>query len=496
MVQDLIRRAQRRLFLNEALAQFAFAAAVSAGGLALLLVLGTRYFQWWTVIIPAVAGVGIGIWRVRNRIPGNYETAVRLDQNAGLHDSLSTAFHFSSEDKAQTGSVEFRDSQLDQAQTAARSVSLETAVPFTFPRAVYVMAVLCLVASVLVALRFRTGQGLDLQRPLTEVLFEDQAAKATKKQLAMRNTPGSWTQQAEQMLSKLGLRPADDGPLPGDPDALDKAIAQALQKPNGSDGKAAKGADGNKAAPGKDGTPSEDSKSGDPIDGADKTKGDAKDGEGSSASQSEQNEKGSSGKADAKQESLISKLKEAVSSLMSKSKQQPGGADQKAPDQKSAKNESQKSGKKGDAAAGKPEQSDNNSDESDPNGDALGGQKGQGKESTASNQKQSQEGSGIGAADGLKDIKAAEQLKAMGKISEIIGKRSASVSGETSVEVQSGNQQLHTAYGNTNAAHGQTEGDVTRDEIPVGLQSYVQQYFAEVRKAAATKKSNPRTTRQ
>ena len=82
---------------------------------------------------------------------------------------------------------------------------------------------------------------------------------------------------------------------------------------------------------------------------------------------------------------------------------------------------------------------------------------------------------------------AAEQLKAMGKISEIIGKRAQSVSGETSIEVQSGNQQLRTAYSKEKSNHGQADSDVSRDEVPVSLQPYVQQYFEQVRKASAPK---------
>ena len=70
-------------------------------------------------------------------------------------------------------------------------------------------------------------------------------------------------------------------------------------------------------------------------------------------------------------------------------------------------------------------------------------------------------------------------LKAMGQITELIGKRSATVTGETMVEVQSGTQQLRTAYSKTEASHSQTDGDVTRDEVPVSLQPYVQRYFAK-----------------
>ena len=94
-------------------------------------------------------------------------------------------------------------------------------------------------------------------------------------------------------------------------------------------------------------------------------------------------------------------------------------------------------------------------------------------------------------------MKAAEQLKAMGKLSEIIGKRAANVSGETSVEVESSSQQLHTNYTNAKAAHGQTDGEVNRDEVPPALQKYVQQYFQQIRKSepasakAAAKPATP-----
>ncbi len=94
MIEDLIRRARRRFLLNETLAQLAFAAAVSVGGFVLMLFFGTRYLEWWTLGISACAGIGVGVWRVYQRTPGEYPTAVRLDENAHLHDALSTALHF------------------------------------------------------------------------------------------------------------------------------------------------------------------------------------------------------------------------------------------------------------------------------------------------------------------------------------------------------------------------------------------------------------------
>src|SRR5580698_5994825 len=120
MVEDLIRRARRRFLLNETLSQFAFAAAVSVAGFVLVLIFGTRYLEWWTLGIFAAVGLGIGTWRVYRRTPSPYTAAVRLDENAQLHDALSTALHFSSHDTGISG--EFRQSQRIQAESMAGDV--------------------------------------------------------------------------------------------------------------------------------------------------------------------------------------------------------------------------------------------------------------------------------------------------------------------------------------------------------------------------------------
>ncbi len=95
--------------------------------------------------------------------------------------------------------------------------------------------------------------------------------------------------------------------------------------------------------------------------------------------------------------------------------------------------------------------------------------------------------SGVGSQDGDKEAKMAEQVAAMGKISELIGKRSASVTGEMMVEVASGKQQLKTQYSNQRAEHTGAGGDVDRDEVPLAYQAYVRRYFEEIRKQPAAK---------
>jgi hypothetical protein len=497
MVEDLIRQARRRFIVNQAFAQTALALAVVAGGFALLLILGTALLAWWSLTIFAAAGAGVGIYRLNRRMPDSYRTAVRLDESAHLPDTLSTAYHFST--NAPVHGAEFLKLQREQAESVARGVSLTSAIPFTIPRSFYAMAALAVLATGLVGLRYSTGKGLDLQRPITEVLFNEDPNSAQPKQLAKNTRPGpnEWSEQAQDLLAKLGIKP-DLADPEGEPDAFDKALEQALkqQQQNAQSQNQNGGNDPKNAQQGKDGA-NDDAAGGEPIDGGDKKSGDPKDSNSEAQSNggdaSNKNGKGKDG--DSKDNNLMSKLRDAVSSMLSKSPSKPS---ETKPGDKSQKSSGEKKdgSSKADPGQGTPETSNSNDEnaDSDPNGDALGGQKGSSNDTTASNTPQKQEGSGVGLADGSKDVKAAEQLKAMGKISEIIGKRSQTVSGETMVEVQSGKQQLRTDYTKSTATHAETDGDVTRDEIPLALQPYVQQYFAEVHRAdsaAADAKKKP-----
>ena len=56
--------------------------------------------------------------------------------------------------------------------------------------------------------------------------------------------------------------------------------------------------------------------------------------------------------------------------------------------------------------------------------------------------------------------------------------------GEATVEVQSTSQQLHTPYAQSGSEHTQGGAEISRDEVPVALQPYVQQYFEQLRKQA------------
>lgn len=481
MVEDLIRRARRRFLLNETLAQTAFAAAVAMGGFALLLIVGTRYMEWWALGIFAAAGVAIGAWRVYKRTPDQFAAAVKVDEHARLHDTLSTALYFSAHRK---GSAEFLDGQRKQADATAGSVVLEEAVPFVVPRSLYAMAACCVLASVLIALRFGVGHGMDLRAPLTQFIVEDQAAQTAKNtKNALPKSQKQWMQEAQSLLSKLGTQPNPNEPSPSDPDALEKALEQALQNPSDSPAAGDRGGQVGRGGQTKEGA-SDQAPKGDPLDNAEDTNADKNAQQpGSQSKAGDKNGKPSAGKNanPGKQEGLLSRLKDALSNMVSTDRNEAGSQQ----GQQSAKND----GAKQPGQPNQKSQSQSDAQTGQPDADGQGGQQSQGKMSSKSDSQPGQGGSGIGSKNGSKEIKEAEQLKAMGKISEIIGQRAATVSGETSVEVQSGNQKLHTDYSNTAARHGETDGDVTRDEIPLGVQAYVQQYFKEVRKSKAQTKT-------
>jgi hypothetical protein len=487
MVEELIRRARRRFVVNEAMGQLAFAASIAIAGLALLLVLGTRYLEWWSLAFFAVAGLSVGAWRVVRRLPDPYATAVNLDRTAGLSDALSTALYFSVHDAA---SSEFQRRQRKQAEDAAAALDLDQAVPFTLPKALYAMAALTLLASGLVALRYGFGHGLDLRPPLTEVLFEDLAAKQAKKPPLVDPLERKRLELAESLLAKLGVRtnPVDQQQS----NALDTAIEEALNAP-GKPAKGEKGDSAGRSEDGKAGNDAAESPDGDPLDGKPSSGGDQNKGKNSDKNSS-QGDKGNSKSGTGDNSSLFSKLKDAVSNMMSKAGQDNSGASKPQPQNRTAKSD-KGPGDKGNSAKGEQGESPSDAQDGEPSDDSQQGQQAsQGKDGSKSSQQSAQAGSGAGSQDGAKDVKAAEQLKAMGKISEIIGKRAATVTGETTIEVQSGNQQLRTAWTSKSAAHGEADSDVSRDEIPVSVQSYVQQYFEQVRKSSGAQKAKASET--
>jgi len=479
-VLTLIRKARQRLLYNELLSQGSAAVCAALVALILLLVLGTQILNWyWAVLIPAAAAV-VAAYRVGKRLPGLYPSAQVVDRRMDLADALSTAVYFSGNPGA-PASPELCRLQREQAERVAETIDVRKAVPYTVPRSAYAVAALVVVASSLFALRYGLSRRLDLGQPMARILeqalgFENpQTARVPpRKNLA----PGDSKSDGDSLLQ--ADQPTEDANQhAGDPleenDAKNQAASQADKNSREEDAKS----DGQKGdEPGQGGQRSADDNASDRS-GSDK--------DSQNQQQGSQNSNGSKSSS-----SLLSKVKEAMQNLLSSMKQQPAGANSQQQQQnQSAQNSKQKGqqnagkqsqkGEKTSGQAGGEEQDPDLSSESQQAENAPG----KGDDSKPSNK---QPGGGIGTRDGSKDVKAAEQLAAMGKITQIIGKRSATLSGEATVEVQSTVQQLRTAYSDRTAEHADAGGDIGRDEIPVALESYVKRYFDQVRNQPAPKK--------
>jgi hypothetical protein len=485
----LVRLARRRLLGNEMLSQGANASCAALAALILLLLLGTQILSWqWAGAIP-LAALAAGFYQVRRRLPSQYAVAQIVDHRMKLADTLSTALYFSQQETSSPAAQEIRQTQFERAAGLAQSVDVRRAVPYIMPRTIYLMAALFLVAGSLFALRYGLSKRLDLKQPLASMLPESFGiGKPTEHAKNARRNP----KREPEVPYDSGATGDQDRNDPGQQDSsqsLDTANEpdpeSNITAPSKSGKKQADQPDEKMA--GDDQEAAGDGKSGDSDDPSGE-QGDSK----ASPTQNQQNSKQDASNA-GENSSLMSKVKDAMQNLLSRIKPQQNqskSGEQNVMDQKGNQSKGQQNG-------GKQQSKDGQQQNGNQQGDAQEGQNGeeaknsdnaQGKGSGKSDSQQAskQPGSGIGSQDGDKAIKDAEQLAAMGKISEILGKRSANISGEATVEVQSTSQQLRTPYAQRANQHNQGGAQISRDEIPVSLQPYIQQYFEQVRKQAAS----------
>jgi hypothetical protein len=487
-VHELIRRARRRFLNQELMSQGANTFSAGLAAFIVLLLLGTEVLNWyWAALIP-LAAIGTGIYRAYRRRPSPYRAAQIVDHRLALADTLSTAVYFSEQVDAQPDAQDVVRNQRESAERAAAAVDLRQAIPYRLPRSAYIVAALALVASSLFALRYGLNKRLDLRAPLARMI-QEQFSPRDSKEVAdnMRRVPQ---------------------PFDNPDDASDTAADQDQKGPGQRDADSADaGHQGDQQDAEKSGASKDDGKkqSGDPQN----QDGDAQNQQSDDQGQQDSGQPNSNAQgqdksnqdkqADGKQQSnssgengsLMSKLKDFAENLLSKVKPQPqNGATppQQSANQNSKQGSGKQDGKNQQSKDGQQNGSQQADEQQGQSGDSQkDGQDSQGKGSgqDKSQQATKQPGSGVGSEDGSKEIRQAEQLAAMGKISELIGKRSAAVTGEATVEVQTTSQQLHTAYVKSGAEHSQTGAEIDRDEIPVALQPYVQQYFDQLRKQPA-----------
>lgn len=489
---ELVRRARRRLLNAELISQGANAFSAALAAFILLLILGTQILEWyWLVLIP-LAAVAAGVYLAFGRLPSPYRTAQLVDHRAQLADTLSTALYFSDENAPSSADV--LRWQRERAEEAAGQVDLPRVLPYSMPRSVYIVAALALVASSLFALRYGLNRRLDLKPPLARMILDRfTPPDKDKKQVAenRRTPPGKDDADTNDSASQDQNKQAKDQDQQNAADPSDQGDSPNADKSGESKDQASKQNNGDQN---QDGRQSQDQQADDRDQQNSGEKG--SDSQGESKGESKQQSDGKQNSNNAGESgSLLSKMKDFAENLLSKIKPEPKNNSNQ--QQQSENNQNSKQGQgqqqKGQQQNSKDGQqgsSDKADSQQGQSGDQKDGQDSQGKGAgDKSQQANKQPGSGIGSEDGDKAIKRAEQLAAMGKITELIGKRSATVTGESTVEVQNTSQQLHTAYVQRgDAQHQQSGAQIDRDEIPVALQPYVEQYFDQLRKqpAAAT----------
>jgi hypothetical protein len=485
-LEKLLYRARRRHITHAVLDQAALATCAALGALLLLLLLGTQILNWYWLAAAFGLSFAAGLYRLRKRIPDLYALAQQVDRRLALHDTLSTAWYF------RTHPV--TDAIVQQQRAAADladSADVERAVPMTVPRSCYALTALVAVAASLFAMRYLVMHTLDLSRPIAKLdfgVFDTPVKEAQNRKSAIQ-------ERLEQQFRQMGLNldqvddQVDPGDLPMQPNSVaatpdGRVPLDANQKGNQNGDKTDKN-----GSPAESDEPAKNSTAGDGKDGLP----DGMEGVSLNAKSQPQQQPGPKnvpGKS-GENSSLLDKMRDAMANLMAKLKlPSPGSEGQQQSDPNGAAPagaQQQASAQKG--AQGQNKQQGDSGKQGNPTGEqeSAEGEQAQAGAGKSSERGSSQPGgqdskSGVGKSDGDKSTREAEQLAAMGKISEIIGKRAAQVSGEMTVEVPSGKQQLKTSYTRRRSVHGDAGGEIGREEIPLMLQPYVQRYFDEIRK--------------
>jgi len=471
------------------------AASLGFGALILLLILGTQILNWYWPLLLFVVVLGFLLISVRKRLPTPYAVAQELDERLGSHDTLSTAYYFSNPANQHRAPAELREAQRREAERLASTVSLASVVPLALPRTSYLALSLVLVAFGMLGLRYGVRHSLDLRPPIAQINLDtfrptDPIAKAKKERRREE-------QILDEKLQQMGLSLNDR--LNNGEQTNERALSRSEDGERGTPGQETASLDRKEQLADQQGDPNQE----DPGEGQNEG-GEASDGQpqaGTSPAQSgersseQQRASSQSPPAPNDESGLMERMKNALANLLSKmnaksrsgnsgkqmasaskgSLQQGQGQERQQDPQGQYPGE----GKQGEPGQGSQESKGQSQGEGAERAEAGEGQQGQ----QASNRPAPEDArSSAGKQDGNKDVKLAEQLEAMGKISEILGKRSQNLTGEMMVEVSSGNQQLKTAYTQRSATHSEAGGKIERDEVPLALQSYVQQYFEEVRK--------------
>jgi hypothetical protein len=488
-VEAVVRSAWARRLIVLAVEQVGFSLAIVFGGGILMLLLGTQILNWYWFALLSAAALLVSIMRIRNRMLTQYRVAQVLDSRLHLSDSLSTAlFLLTAADRRNDPVARL---QIEQARQLAASVSPAIAFPFGRNRNWQIAGALGAIACGLFAVRYLVPGKLNFEQslvpmhltPVLERLEQSLSASAANQPAAypgasedgrsQGKSPQTQTTNDDPDLSRShdpDLEQQQSNPSNGEESPARKITAQADQKPQNSESE-------NKASS----EPAQQRNPGDHP--SPETREQANAPAQNAKEQSTGNQQSPS--------SLLEKMKEAATSLLAKMRSTPSPQNaaqnsDRSPDMtRTEEQTAAKNGQPGESANAQKQRTRNDTG-------SDGAEQGQTREKAdtsdvrnsdkSPDQNGSDSRSGIGRQNGDKAPKEADQLQAMGKLAEIIGKRSADLTGEVTVEASSAKQRLKTEYSQQIGRHSDLGGEINRDEIPLMYQQYVREYMERVHK--------------
>lgn len=462
------------------LEEAADAAALALAGLIALLVAGTEVLAWHWPLALLGAGLIWGLYRGRKRMPSPYRLLQGIDHRLELADGLSTAYYFSQDESGERGSDRTREAQRRAAEALAGQIDVRQAVPLKVPRRIYFAGLLLVAAGTLLAARYGFERSLDLRTPISHALMDlfgwpAQVARSAQPQAPMESP--EFLAAAEERTAERGERQADrERPrenLPQEGEAPGAEPARALEDRRGS------GTDQDGPGP-------------DPV-GDSRSQPNGQNAAPPPPAEQRAAESESKPKAPEPESDLIRKLQDAFANLLAKLKIPPMAGEGRRTTERSVaegSNPERREGQESRQSDGAPEGEGRMS--TDPQGNRLAegarhaqAGRGEGADQSSEQAGEEQAQSGIGSKDGAKEIKAQQQAEAMGKLSEILGRRAENIKGEVLIEVSSGDQGLQTPYSERAAGHREAGGQIHRDEVPLIYHEYLQRYFEQVRKPDA-----------
>lgn len=462
------------------LEHLALAAGIGAVGVIALLLLGTQIMNWYWPVLLFIGAAGAGLWRLQSQRLNRYQLAQVVDARLGMDDRISTTIYFRGKLP-----VEVLAPVERQATERLGAADMRIAAPVSMPRHGYVSIALAVAAVGALVVRYGVLHTFDLRPPIASLEFgvftpAANVQAATKKSAIQENF--------EEQLKQMGL-PPEDLQAP-DEEALrpiETTVPAAGDEPGAEAGDAKGKREGNSPQPTPNGESAEagEASDGDAAAGEEGAQGQPDARAGKPGTQPPSTKDGNPGG----QNGLMNKMRDALANLLNKLNIQPPPSEQQTASlqQQSQPNREGPMSQGGTQTKGKGQGDGESKDNAEGEKGNEAGDNASGDRSKAGDKDGDQPGgqnskTGMGKQDGEKAIREAEQVAAMGKISEIFGKRAQQLTGEMTVEVSSGKQGLKTAWSERSAGHSNAGGEIGRDEVPLAYQTYVQRYFEEIRK--------------